>query len=57
MQKIRIGERYIGDEEPVLIIAEAGVNHNGDVGLAKRLVTWQSRLTLSSPGPSKPSGS
>lgn len=35
---IKIGNRIIGDNCPVFIIAEAGVNHNGDVGLAKRLI-------------------
>jgi len=35
---IRIGEREIGDGRPCFVIAEAGVNHNGDVELAKRLV-------------------
>lgn len=35
---IKIGERIIGNSDPVFIIAEAGVNHNGDVGLAKRLI-------------------
>ncbi len=38
MRKIKIGERHIGEGEPVFIVAEAGVNHNGDVELAKRLV-------------------
>jgi N,N'-diacetyllegionaminate synthase len=33
-----IGSRRIGPGEPVFIIAEAGVNHNGDFGLAKQLV-------------------
>jgi len=36
--KIRINGREIGEGEPVFIIAEAGVNHNGDMALAKRLV-------------------
>ena len=36
--KIKIGNRLIGDFEPVFIIAEAGVNHNGDKKLAKRLI-------------------
>lgn len=36
--KVRIGDRYISEEEPCFIIAEAGVNHNGDVELAKRLI-------------------
>jgi len=30
--------RTIGTGEPVFVIAEAGVNHNGDVALARRLV-------------------
>lgn len=35
---IKISERLIGADRPVFIIAEVGVNHNGDLGLAKRLV-------------------
>jgi N-acetylneuraminate synthase/N,N'-diacetyllegionaminate synthase len=38
MKKIKIGNKLIGDGEPCFIIAEAGVNHNGDVNLAKKLV-------------------
>jgi len=37
-QRVRIGERVLGPEQPCFIIAEAGVNHNGDVELAERLV-------------------
>lgn len=36
--KIRIANRSIGGYEPCFIIAEAGVNHNGDINLAKRLI-------------------
>ncbi len=36
--KIQIGNRKIGNEEPTFVIAEAGVNHNGDLELAKQLV-------------------
>lgn len=36
--KIKIGNKWIGDKEPCFIIAEAGVNHNGDLEIAKRLV-------------------
>ncbi|MDP7525537.1 MAG: N-acetylneuraminate synthase [Dehalococcoidales bacterium] len=35
---IEIGERMIGEGEPCFIIAEAGVNHNGDNELAKKLI-------------------
>ena len=33
-----IGGRRIGPQEPVYIIAEIGLNHNGDLAIAKRLV-------------------
>ena len=33
-----IGERRIGGGMPIFIVAEAGVNHNGDPALARRLV-------------------
>ncbi len=38
MLKLEIGDRTVGNGKPGLIIAEAGVNHNGDLGLAKQLV-------------------
>ena len=37
-KRIKIENRYIGENEPRFIIAEAGVNHNGDIELAKKLV-------------------
>ena len=36
--KVRIGENTVGDGEPVFVIAEAGINHNGNPELAERLV-------------------
>lgn len=38
MKSIRIGNRIIGKGRPCYIIAEAGVNHNGDLRIAKKLV-------------------
>jgi N-acetylneuraminate synthase len=35
---VRIGNRLVGDGEPVYIIAEIGINHNGDIDIAKRLI-------------------
>lgn len=35
---IGIGASVIGEGKPVLVVAEAGVNHNGDLDLAKQLV-------------------
>lgn len=36
--KIKIGSRFIGEGEPVYIIAEIGINHNGSLELAKKLI-------------------
>ena len=38
MSVINIGSRAVGEGHPCYVIAEAGVNHNGSVDLAKRLV-------------------
>lgn len=35
---ITIGKKRIGGDEPAFIVAEAGVNHNGNVELAKKLI-------------------
>ena len=37
-KKIKAGPQRIGEKEPVFVIAEAGINHNGDVDLAKKLI-------------------
>ncbi len=38
MNPISIGPRPVGDGQPVFVIAEAGVNHDGKLELAERLV-------------------
>ncbi len=38
MKSITIGDKLVGTGQPCFIIAEAGVNHNGDIELAKRLI-------------------
>lgn len=38
MNVVRIGDRAVGDGAPVYIIAEAGSNHDRDLGQAKRLI-------------------
>jgi N-acetylneuraminate synthase len=35
---IRIGERWVGDGYPAYIVAEIGINHNGDLKIAKDLI-------------------
>lgn len=39
MSAVRIGTRLVGDDQPCFIVAEIGINHNGDVDLAKRLIS------------------
>ena len=37
-REVKIGNRMVGDGHPVYIIAEIGINHNGDVEIAKRMI-------------------
>jgi sialic acid synthase SpsE len=37
-RSVRIGERIVGDGQPCYVIAEAGANHNRDLGMGKTLV-------------------
>jgi len=37
-REIKIGSRMIGDGHPVFIIAEIGINHNGSLEIAKKLI-------------------
>jgi len=36
---VKVGSRMIGDDQPCFVIAEIGINHNGDIDLAKRLIS------------------
>jgi len=38
LDEIRIGSKIIGEARPVYIIAEIGMNHNGEYGLAEKLI-------------------
>lgn len=37
--KVKIGERWVGDGEPCFVVAEIGINHNGDLELARKLIS------------------
>jgi N-acetylneuraminate synthase len=37
-REIRIGDRWVGDGYPAFLIAEIGINHNGDLGIAKQMI-------------------
>jgi N-acetylneuraminate synthase len=38
MNTVQIGERTVGSGRPCYVIAEIGINHNGDLEIAKRLI-------------------
>ena len=38
MRAVRMGNRLVGDGYPVFVLAEIGINHNGDLSIAKRLI-------------------
>ena len=35
---VKIGDRWVGDGYPAYVVAEIGINHNGDIEIAKRLM-------------------
>ncbi len=35
---IKLGNRLVGEGQPAYIIAEIGINHNGDLGIAKQMI-------------------
>src|ERR1043165_857616 len=37
-QGVRVGNKTIGSGHPCFVIAEIGINHNGDIELAKKLI-------------------
>ena len=36
--EVRLGDRLVGDGHPCLVIAEIGINHNGDAQIARKLI-------------------
>ncbi len=37
-RELRVGNRSVGDGHPAYVIAEIGINHNGDLNIAKRMI-------------------
>jgi N-acetylneuraminate synthase len=35
---IKVGQRTVGDNQPTYVVAEIGINHNGDLEIARRLI-------------------
>jgi N-acetylneuraminate synthase len=36
---VQIADRYIGPDQPCFVVAEIGINHNGDLNLARQLIS------------------
>ena len=43
VKSVQIGERFIGPGHPVFVVAEVGINHNGDLDVARRLIDAAAR--------------
>jgi N-acetylneuraminate synthase len=39
MKAVQIGKHNVGDGHPCYVIAEIGINHNGEIALAKKLIS------------------
>jgi N-acetylneuraminate synthase len=39
MGTVRIGDKPVGDGQPCFVVAELGINHNGNIDLAKKLIS------------------
>jgi N-acetylneuraminate synthase len=37
-RKVKIGNRFVGEGEPIFVIAEIGINHNGSLEIAKKMI-------------------
>jgi N-acetylneuraminate synthase len=37
-REVKIGNRMVGDGHPTFIVAEIGINHNGDLEIAKKMI-------------------
>jgi N-acetylneuraminate synthase len=37
--KVKIGGRWVGEGEPCFVVAEIGINHNGNLDIARKLVS------------------
>ena len=37
-REIKLGQRFVGDGHPAYVIAEIGINHNGDLDVAKKMI-------------------
>lgn len=39
IDKVKIGDRWVGEGEPCFVVADVGINHNGDIELARKLIS------------------
>ncbi len=39
VNKVKVGDTWIGEGEPCFVVAEIGINHNGDLDIARKLIS------------------
>ena len=49
MSELKLGTRTVGASHPTFIIAEIGINHQGDVGIAKELIIKAPHIIANNP--------
>ena len=37
-REVKIGDCFVGDGHPTYVVSEIGINHNGDLEIAKALI-------------------
>ena len=47
MSAVKIGSNLVGDGHPIYLVGEIGINHNGDIGIVKKLVDVAASAGLS----------
>jgi N-acetylneuraminate synthase len=48
-REVKIGNRMVGDGYPTYIVAEIGINHNGDLKIAKGMIEAAAHAGVTSP--------
>ena len=45
-KEIILGDRWIGSDNPCFVVAEIGINHNGDMELARKEIDAGSKTNI-----------
>ena len=46
IKPIKIGNKYVVPGKPCFFVSEIGINHNGDISLAKKILEWKPQISI-----------